>query len=100
MLPCAFFSRLYLSLSLSLSLSLFLSQTNTQHLHGVSGVDLINLVLENFAVLQVIRNASTGEVLFSSACLFEAVPPGADTGVHVYKLLDMREELSLRRNTA
>eukprot|EP00043_Microstomoeca_roanoka_P024100 m.260402 g.260402 ORF g.260402 m.260402 type:complete len:419 (-) comp39744_c0_seq1:60-1316(-) len=70
------------------------------HLRGVNGVDLINLVLENFSVMQIVRNQLNGEILFATACLFEAVPPGGATGLHVYKLLDMKEEYVLRRNTA
>eukprot|EP01147_Barroeca_monosierra_P002754 gene2754-8131_t len=70
------------------------------HLRGVTGIELINLVLENFAIMQVVRCQSNNEVLFSAAYLFEAVPPGTETGIHVYKLLDMKEELVLRRNTA
>lgn len=57
-------------------------------LRQLPGPAQMNSVLENFTVLQTIRNESTSEILLCLAYVFEIASPGLNQGprYHVYKL--------------
>ncbi|EDQ88370.1 uncharacterized protein MONBRDRAFT_26468 [Monosiga brevicollis MX1] len=73
--------------------------TFAQRLRALDDIDMMNKVLENFHVTQTVRNQSTGEVLFSFACVFEVAKPGLGCGHHVYKLVDTDDDMFMRRYT-
>lgn len=59
----------------------------------------MNRVLEGFSVVQTVRNGNTGEILFSTAFMFDVAMPGLGTRTQVFKLFDSASDVA-RRYTA
>eukprot|EP00040_Diaphanoeca_grandis_P031161 m.185962 g.185962 ORF g.185962 m.185962 type:complete len:371 (+) comp32247_c8_seq4:525-1637(+) len=57
-----------------------------EKLRNLDNPELMNRVLENFSVVQVVRDLNTQEVLFCCAYLFEISLPNFGTRHHIYKL--------------
>lgn len=57
-----------------------------EKLRNLTDPELMNRVLENFSVVQVVRDLNSQEVLFVCAYLFEISLPNFGTRHHIYKL--------------
>lgn len=68
-------------------------------LRSLDNPNYMNRVLEGFTVSQTARDARTGEILFSTAFMFDAASTGFGTGSQVFKLFDSASDMS-RRFTA
>merc|ERR1711862_1018126 len=56
-----------------------------EKLRNLNDPELMNRVLENFSVVQVVRDLNSKEVLFCCAYLFEISLPSFGTRHHIYK---------------
>lgn len=59
-----------------------------EKLHALKNLDQMNAVLENFSILQTVRDKATENIIFSSAYLFETATPGNGAQHRCYKLID------------
>eukprot|EP00123_Amoebidium_parasiticum_P017956 comp24045_c0_seq2/m.43128 comp24045_c0_seq2/g.43128 ORF comp24045_c0_seq2/g.43128 comp24045_c0_seq2/m.43128 type:complete len:423 (-) comp24045_c0_seq2:436-1704(-) len=59
-----------------------------EKLRGLESTDMMNSVLENFSVLQVVTEMTTGAVLFCVAFVFEVSSSEHGAQHHIYRLID------------
>lgn len=62
-------------------------------LRSLDNRERMNAVLEGFQVVQTAHNASTGEILFLTAFVFEVAQPGMGPRTQVYKLYDSTTDM-------
>jgi len=71
-----------------------------EKLRSIESTELVNKVLENFGVVQVLRDEATQEVLLCKAYMFEAAARGYGTRHNIYRLFESAGADGDRRFTA
>lgn len=70
-----------------------------EKVQNLGNPEVMNKVLENFSVVQVVRDTQSQKVLFCTAYLFEVSMRGFGTRHHVYRLFEQDIGLESRRFT-